>query len=103
MILALSLGVPVVAARLQAYEELLGGERAGWLFAPGDAESLRDTLARAARSPAVARAKGAAALRQAESIASWDEIARMTAALLMAPETYAAGVIRPGEALRGSE
>jgi beta-1,4-mannosyltransferase len=103
LILALSLGVPVVAARLHAYEELLGGERAGWLFAPGDADSLRETLERAARSAGVARAKGAAALRRAEGLASWDEIARRTAALLVASEANPRSVIRPGEALRGSE
>jgi glycosyltransferase involved in cell wall biosynthesis len=103
LILALSLGVPVVAARLRAYEELLGGERAGWLFAPKDVDSLRETLERAARSAAVARAKGAAALRQAEALASWDEIARRTATLLLPPQRHAARVVRPGEALRGSE
>jgi beta-1,4-mannosyltransferase len=103
LILALSLGVPVVAAKLPAYEELLAGEQAGWLFAPGDPDSLRETLGRAATDPAAARAKGAAALRQAENLPSWDEIARRTATLLLAPEAHGASVIRAGGVLRGSE
>jgi beta-1,4-mannosyltransferase len=103
LILALSLGVPVVAAKLPAYEELLAGERAGWLFAPGDADSLRETLGRAASSSVAARAKGAAALRQAESLPSWDEIARRTATLLLAPEAHGASLVRAGRVLRGSE
>jgi glycosyltransferase involved in cell wall biosynthesis len=103
LILALSLGVPVVAARLPAYEALLGGERAGWLFGPGDADSLRETLGRAANDPAAARAKGAAALAQAKDLPSWDEIAERTATLLLAPEGHAAPVIRAGRVLRGSE
>jgi beta-1,4-mannosyltransferase len=102
LILALSLGVPVVAARLPAYEELLGGERAGWLFAPGDPDSLRGTLERAARDPAAARAKGAAALRQAKNLPSWNEIAERTAALLLASEAHSKSVIRAGRALRES-
>ena len=81
VVLALSLGVPVVAARLPAYEELLGGDSVGWLFTPGDAGSLSVTLAEAARDPDSATRKAAAALRQAGQL-SWTETAARTAALL---------------------
>jgi beta-1,4-mannosyltransferase len=82
LVLALSLGLPPVAARLPAYEELTGGEEeAGWLFDPGDAASLGRALERAARDPAEARAKGAAALERARGL-RWSEIGAQTAALL---------------------
>jgi len=37
---ALTLGVPVVAADAPSYRELVGDGAAGWLFRPGDAASL---------------------------------------------------------------
>lgn len=80
LILALSLGLPVVAARVAAYEELVS-EDAGWLFAPGDRDSLATTLAAAAADRDLARAKGEAALRIAEGL-SWLESAEATAAAL---------------------
>lgn len=82
VILALTLGVPVVAAEMAPYRELLGGEAAGWLFAPGDAASLRTTLARAAADRQAARAKGAAARTRAAALPGWPEIAARTATLL---------------------
>jgi glycosyltransferase involved in cell wall biosynthesis len=86
LILALSLGVPPVASRLPVHEQLLDGERAGWLFRPGDADSLRDALDRAAGDPPTARAKGEAALRQAMSLPSWPAIAQQTMSLLLGGE-----------------
>jgi beta-1,4-mannosyltransferase len=81
VILALSLGLPVVAPRRPTYADLLGEERAGWLFEPGDAASLREALERAgACGESARRAKGAAARRQAEEL-DWPEIASRTAAL----------------------
>jgi beta-1,4-mannosyltransferase len=82
VILALSMGLPVVAPRRPAYAELLDGERAGWLFEPGDAASLRAALERAGGAGAEARrAKGAAARDRAEQL-RWPDIAERTAALL---------------------
>jgi glycosyltransferase involved in cell wall biosynthesis len=81
LILALSLGIPVVAAGLPPYDELVGRGRAGWLFRPGDVDSLRATLLEAAADPQRA-AKGAAALEQAEALSAWSEIASSTAKLL---------------------
>jgi beta-1,4-mannosyltransferase len=83
LILSLSLGVPVVAARAAAYEETLDGEARGWLFEPGDRASFRATLEAAASDPAAARAKGSAARRYAESL-RWPEIGEQTARLLRA-------------------
>lgn len=80
LILALSLGLPVVAARVAAYEELVS-EAAGWLFAPGDRDSLATTLAAVAADRDLARAKGEAALRIAHGL-SWRDSAEATAAAL---------------------
>jgi beta-1,4-mannosyltransferase len=82
VILALSMGVPVVAPRRPAYAELLGEERAGWLFEPGDAGSLRAALERAAASDdAARRAKGEAARQRAAEL-DWPAIAARTATLI---------------------
>jgi len=81
LILALSLGVPAIAARRPPHEELLGGE-AGWLFEPDDPASLRSALEKAATDTSLARAKRAAALRRARSLPTWHEIAKRTAMLL---------------------
>jgi glycosyltransferase involved in cell wall biosynthesis len=82
VILALSLGLPVVAARRDAYEQLLDAGRAGWLFAPGDAGALRDALRAAATAePSVRAAKGGAARAKADEL-DWERIAARTAALI---------------------
>jgi glycosyltransferase involved in cell wall biosynthesis len=80
ILLSLSLSSPVVAARQPAYVELLGEEDAGWLFAPGDPESLRDALIRAA-DPAIAAVRG---LRGRERVAGrdWTSAGRRTAELM---------------------
>jgi glycosyltransferase involved in cell wall biosynthesis len=79
LILALSLGVPAVAARLSPYRELLGSGSAGWLFEPGDPESLRASLIEAAADRSLVVAKGAAALEQAKRLPTWGEVAARTA------------------------
>jgi beta-1,4-mannosyltransferase len=82
LILALSMGVPVVAARLPVYEELLGGGTAGWLFEPESTDSLRAALeVAAAAGVEERRRKGEAALAEAEGL-RWPEIGARTAALL---------------------
>jgi beta-1,4-mannosyltransferase len=80
LILALSQGLPVVAARAPAYEELVGD--AGWFFAPGDPSSLREALEAALREADRAAARGAKALARTERL-SWDECAALTARLLL--------------------
>ena len=81
IVLALSFGTPVVAARLAGYEELVRGGEAGWLFEPGESRSLRAALQRAAAERTSLGAKRQAALAQAASL-SWAEAASRTAELL---------------------
>jgi glycosyltransferase involved in cell wall biosynthesis len=81
LILALSLGVPVVVARTRSYVELMDGEASGWLFTPDDRQSLRAALEAAAASREDAARRGANALRQAEGLA-WPEIGERTARAL---------------------
>lgn len=82
LILALSLGRPVVAADVPAYADLLGDLPAGYLFAPGDAKALAEAIRRAAESPpGELRAKGDEALRRA-GLLRWEESCRTLAELL---------------------
>lgn len=86
LILALSLGIPVVAARTATYEQLTGGGMAGWLFEPGDADSLTDALeAAAATDPTSLHARAEAARAQVERL-PWPEIGERTAALIRGRE-----------------
>ena len=80
LILALSLGVSVVAAARPAYEELTGGGRAGWHFEPGDVESLADALRSAAADPKERVGRARAGLAQARAL-KWPAIAARTAAV----------------------
>jgi glycosyltransferase involved in cell wall biosynthesis len=82
LVLALSLGLPVVAADAPAYRELTAGGAAGWLFAPGDPDSLAAALTAAAQAPAEERRAKADAATAAAARLDWDEIARSIAALL---------------------
>jgi beta-1,4-mannosyltransferase len=81
LILAFSLGLPVVAARVPTYEEITDGETAAWLFEPNDAASLGATLARAAADPKGARERAAAGRRIVAPL-SWEATGARTAALL---------------------
>lgn len=82
LILALSLGVPVVAADRPTYRELLANGEAGWLFSPGNAASLAESLEAAfGASEEELRARAERARSQAAAL-NWDESARRLAALL---------------------
>jgi beta-1,4-mannosyltransferase len=82
LVLALSLGIPVIAARTQVVEEQTSGGRAGWLFEPGDPDSLRGALEDAAAADAATlAAKGAIGLESARRL-SWPAIGERTAELL---------------------
>jgi beta-1,4-mannosyltransferase len=83
LILALSSGVPVVAARSSAYEELTGGGEAGWFFEPGDRDGLGAALDAAAADIRLAREKGRAALELASRL-RWEETAAHTAVRIAA-------------------
>ena len=84
LVLALSMGLPVVTAAVHDYAELIGGDEAGWTYAPRDVDSLTDALERAAQDLDVAHAKGEAALRRAHLL-GWPEIARRTAEIIFPP------------------
>jgi glycosyltransferase involved in cell wall biosynthesis len=81
LLLALSMGVPLIAADVDTYTQLTGGERAAWLFEPGDRESAAAAFRRAVEAPDEGAAKAAAASAQVADL-SWDEMGRRTAALL---------------------
>lgn len=80
LVLALSLGLPAVAAATAGYADLLHGERCGWLFSPGYGGGLRSALERAAADPEAARHKGRAALEVAATL-RWQDCAANTAAI----------------------
>jgi glycosyltransferase involved in cell wall biosynthesis len=82
IVLSLSLGLPVIAARLPSYADLVGDD-AGWLFEPDRPESLRQVLETVAADPEACRARRAAALCRAEGM-TWDDVAARTAPLLAA-------------------
>jgi glycosyltransferase involved in cell wall biosynthesis len=75
LVLALSLGLPVIASANPDYEELIGD--AGWTFAAGDADSLARTLEAAAHSQGEFANRSAAARRMAASL-DWGAIAGET-------------------------
>jgi glycosyltransferase involved in cell wall biosynthesis len=83
LLLALSMGLPLIAARVDTYTQLTGGERAAWLFEPGDQASAAGAFRRAVEAPEEGAAKAAAASTQVADL-SWDEMGRRTAALLNA-------------------
>ncbi len=78
LVLALSLGLPVIAADLPAYRTLTHAGALGWHFEAGSRDSLCSTLEQAAREPAAKRAEAAAF---ALATTGWDEVAASTAAL----------------------
>jgi glycosyltransferase involved in cell wall biosynthesis len=81
LVLALSMGLPVVAAALPDYAELTGGDEAGWLFEPREEASLVAALDAASADAQAAQRKGVAALDHARRF-GWDEAGRQTAAAL---------------------
>jgi beta-1,4-mannosyltransferase len=82
LVLALSMGVPVVAARQPAYEGLTGGGAAGWLFEPDDVAALGAALVAAEAAGAEERERrGRAGRRLAERV-RWPDIGARTAELL---------------------
>jgi beta-1,4-mannosyltransferase len=82
LVLALSLGLPAVAADVPAYAELLAEGQAGWLFAPGVEESLHGALAQAASDHNEVARKGVAARAQAEALRWEDHCERLAEVML---------------------
>jgi predicted metal-dependent phosphoesterase TrpH len=95
LVRALGAGAVPVAARLPAYEEVLGDGELGLLFEPGDVDVLAGQLERIARDPAGAqRLRERAAASQAER--SWSRVADETEAIY----GELAALRRPRTALR---
>jgi beta-1,4-mannosyltransferase len=90
LVLALSMGIPPVAADQPTYAELVDGGRAGWLFAPGDPVSLRETLEAALADPEGRRARAAAGLARAETL-SWPRVGEQTAQLILGSDGHVNG------------
>jgi beta-1,4-mannosyltransferase len=84
LVLALSMGVPPIAADVRTYSDLVDDGRAGWLFAPGDPDSLCAALELAADSPEERAARAAAALDRAAEL-SWPNVGEQTAELILGP------------------
>jgi glycosyltransferase involved in cell wall biosynthesis len=81
LVLALSLGVPVVAADTETAREVLGGNDAAWLFTSGDTAAAAAALERAVADPENARRRRAA--RAAAARLAWPPIAEQTAECLL--------------------
>jgi len=75
LVLALSMGLPVVAADVPTIRDLTRGEAAGWLFRPHDASSLCLALEQASTNVDEARARGRRALAFAEEL-DWAAFSR---------------------------
>jgi len=78
---AMASGVPVVAARVGAYETLIRDGETGTLIPPGDAEALTAAMARWLDDPAAMAAAGRAARAHVESNHSIEAEARALVAV----------------------
>ena len=97
LVLALSMGVPVVAADVQTYRRVTAGEQAAWLYVPWDEASMTAALRAAATDPAGAREKGEAGRTLVASV-SWEALAATTAGLLNAALGTVSAGATPGAA-----
>jgi glycosyltransferase involved in cell wall biosynthesis len=82
LVLAMSQGVPALAASVPAYTAITGGARAAWRFSADDPASATDAFERAARREDAA-AKASAAREQVDGI-SWESMGRHVADRLYA-------------------
>lgn len=81
LVLALSMGLPVISADVPTYRRVTGDEAAAYLYEPWDEASMAEAFAAAASDPAAARAKGEAG-RGLVAPLSWDNLAATAAGLL---------------------
>jgi beta-1,4-mannosyltransferase len=81
LILALSMGLPVVVADMPTTRELAVDGEAGWLFRPRDLSSLQAALGDASADPEEARARGLRAFQIAKEL-QWKRITQDLACLL---------------------
>jgi beta-1,4-mannosyltransferase len=80
LVLALTLGKPVVAAAVPSVHEALGGRDAGWLFEPDAPGSLAEAIRRAHADPE--RARRASQARDAALALAWPSLAARAASAL---------------------
>ncbi|HVR43498.1 MAG TPA: glycosyltransferase family 4 protein [Thermoanaerobaculia bacterium] len=73
--LACTFGVPIVATRVGANDEVIRDGETGLLVPPEDESELAGAIARILRDGDLARSLGAAAARDAETRLSWDGVA----------------------------
>lgn len=83
LILAMSMGLPGIVARVSSYEEITAGETAAWLYEPHDQRSVSAALEAASANKGAAEEKGRAARRLVEPL-SWSNMSRRSAGLLLA-------------------
>lgn len=83
LMLAFSMGVAPITARVPTYTALTHDEAAAWLFTPYDADSLGDALRRAAADRVGTAARGAAG-RERVAEFTWDGMGARIGALLRA-------------------
>jgi glycosyltransferase involved in cell wall biosynthesis len=81
LILALSMGVPAVAASDPNYTELTNDEAAAWLFTPWDQDSVVAALERCARERDEMPERGGAGRRLVEGL-TWEAMGEKIASLL---------------------
>ncbi len=81
LVLALSMGLPVVAADVPTVRELTRDGDAGWLFRPHELSSLRTSLERAGTDRSEAQARGRCAFEIAKEL-TWTGVADRLTELL---------------------
>jgi glycosyltransferase involved in cell wall biosynthesis len=85
LMLALTMGIPVVAADHPTYRAMADDGHAGWWFSPGDPASLAETIGRVVEAAPDELARRAESARRAAAKPSWAEVAARTASLLGRP------------------
>jgi len=72
---SMALGRPTVAASLGQIAEVIEHKRTGWLYEPGDQESLTDALEALLANPQLAQEIGAAARQEVLRSYTWEAVA----------------------------
>lgn len=91
LLLAMSMGVPVVATRVGAFPEVITDDESGILVPPGDAKSLAAALDRALRDPALRDRLASRAEAIVRETYSWTAIAARTESLFRGLSTNGTG------------
>jgi glycosyltransferase involved in cell wall biosynthesis len=95
LMLALTMGKPVIAPDLPAIEEMVQDGREALLYPAGDAEGLAEALARFARLPEHAYWKMAKAAHATGLLHDWSWIGRQLGGALMEATSHGRAIRRP--------